>query len=61
MPPTKWEQMFRVASSLAYGRATLALMPLCILSGATLRPPGDEHLPPVVTQPPVRVQFIRRR
>ena len=25
-PPTKWEQMFRVASSFAYGRATLALI-----------------------------------
>ena len=61
LPPTKCEQMPRVASSFAYGRETLLLMPESRASGATARPPGEEQLPFEVTQPPVRVQFISRR
>src|SRR5436305_5805459 len=36
-------------------------MPASSLSGATFGPPGLLQLPVEVTQPPVRVQFIRRR
>ena len=57
----KWLQMPRVASSFAYGRETLPLIPEFSVSGATSRPPGDEQLPAEVTQPPVRVQFMSRR
>ena len=36
-------------------------IPESSLSGATLRPPGLEHEPDDVTQPPVRVQFMSPR
>ena len=57
----KWLQMFLVASSLAYGRLTRVEIAASILRAATARPPGLLHEPLDVTQPPVRVQFIRRR
>ena len=57
----KWLQSAPTASFLAYGRLTFELIPLSSLSGATLRPPGLLHLPVEVTQPPVRVQFMRPR
>ena len=57
----KWLQAPRIARSFAYGRVTADEMPLSIHSGATLRPPGLLQAPADVTQPPVRVQFIRRR
>ena len=57
----KWLQIPRRASSFAYGRETRELMPESSFSGRTFRPPGDEHLPPDVTQPPLRVQFMSLR
>ena len=57
----KWLQSAPVASLLAYGRDTFELMPESSLSGATLRPPGLLQWPVEVTQPPVRVQFMRPR
>ena len=57
----KWLQSPLTASLLAYGRLTFELMPVSSLSGATLRPPGLLQAPLEVTQPPVRVQFIRPR
>ena len=57
----KWLQSAPTASFFAYGRETLLLMPALSLSGAASRPPGLLHLPVEVTQPPVRVQFMRRR
>jgi hypothetical protein len=53
--------MLFTASFFAYGRETFALIPESRRSAATLRPPGLLQSPPEVTQPPVRVQFIRRR
>ena len=44
----KWLQSPPPASFLAYGRATLLLMPALSLSGAASRPPGLLHLPPEV-------------
>jgi hypothetical protein len=61
LPPLKWVQRLLTASFFAYGRETLLEIPLSRISGATLRPPGLLHAPLDVTQPPVRVQFIRRR
>ena len=57
----KWLQCAEIAIRLAYGRLTFELIPGSSLSGATLRPPGLLQLPLEVTQPPVRVQFIRPR
>ena len=57
----KWLHSPLVASILAYGRATLDEIPVLSESGATLRPPGLSQCPPLSTQPPVRVQFIRPR
>ena len=57
----KWLQSAPMASFLAYGRETLVLIPRSSLSAATFRPPGLEHLPVEVTQPPVRVQFMSPR
>ena len=57
----KWLHSLPTASLLAYGRLTLELIPVLSLSGATLRPPGLLQRPVEVTQPPVRVQFIRPR
>ena len=56
----KWLQMFPTASFLAYGRETFDEIPASSLSGATFRPPGLVQDPDDVTQPPVRVQFMRR-
>ena len=57
----KWLQSLPTASRLAYGRDTFELIPLSSRSAATLRPPGLLQDPLEVTQPPVRVQFIRPR
>ena len=57
----KWLQIFLVASSLAYGRLTFVEIDASSRRAATGRPPGLLHEPLDVTQPPVRVQFIRRR
>ena len=57
----KWVYAPRVARSLAYGRATFALIPLSFFKAATLRPPGLLHAPLDVTKPPVRVQFMSLR
>ena len=57
----KWLQSLPTASRLAYGRVTCELIPLSSLSGATFRPPGLLQAPDEVTQPPVRVQFMRPR
>ena len=57
----KWLQSLPTASLLAYGRDTLELIPLSSFKAATERPPGLLHDPLEVTQPPVRVQFIRPR
>ena len=61
LPPMKWLHSLLIASFLAYGRLTFELIPLSSLSGATFRPPGLLQAPVEVTQPPVRVQFIRPR
>ena len=57
----KWLHSLLIARRLAYGRVTFELIPASSLRAATFRPPGLLHDPLEVTQPPVRVQFIRPR